>query len=203
MAWNPQTETYVEYLTRTGGGDQSDVSPGAVRTAAPVSAVPVGTPAPAPAATAPPAAGSPLAALAQNPAFAAFLRTSGLGNQIATADAAQRTFALDQALGLGTEALDESGRRERRGIAGNQESRGVLRSGQTLQRTSEQEYDQGVRRAALEMATADSKGQLNTALASSIAGNLARGADLGLDVGADDAYDTGYRELLARPKKVY
>ena len=79
----------------------------------------------------------------------------------------------------------------------------MFRSGQTQQRTSEQEYDQGVRRTALEMATAGSKGQLNTTLASGIAGNLTKGADLGLNLGADDAYDEEYRKMLSRQKSSY
>lgn len=134
---------------------------------------------------------SPAFALAQDPAYLAFLRASGLSDEIAAAAVARQSGAINQALGLNVEDLDESGRRQRRSISSSQESRGALRSGETLRRTSEQEQDQARRRAAIEQAAANQLGGLQTGLASQIAGTQLKGSELALGMSADRDLSTG------------
>lgn len=137
----------------------------------------------------------PTYALAQDPAYLAFLRASGLAESVATADAARRRDAINQALGIAGEDLDSQGEQTRRGISAAQEDRGVFRSGQTLQRMSEQEEDQARRRSAIELAGAGQIGDLESGLLMQLAGSQVKGAEYGLGLAGDRALSDGLSSL--------
>lgn len=148
-----------------------------------------GAPAPtstaAPAPTAPPANYLPMveSPIYGDPAMLAFIRSSGLANDVASADVARRTDNYNRALGIATDDINAQGERSRRGIAGNYESRGVYRSGAQLRAQSEQEADQARRLGAARLSTADAIGGLQSQLLQTIANNQQRAAELGLTTG--------------------
>lgn len=158
-------------------------------------------PAAAPAPAAPPPIGAS-GALAQDPAYLAFLRASGLTEQIALGDAARRRDSINQALGIAVDDLDAGGEQSRRGISDSQEDRGVFRSGQTLRRLGEQEEDQARRRSAIELAGAGQLGDIESNLLTQVAGLQTRGAEFGLNQAGNRTYEDGLAALAATPISV-
>lgn len=128
---------------------------------------------------------SPAYSLAQDPAYLALLRASGLTDSIATSDAARRREAVNTALGLQTDDLNATGEQERRAVATSQEGRGVFRSGETLRRTADQESSQARRRSGIELAASGQLGDIEHNLVSQLAGTQVRGAELGLTLGSN------------------
>lgn len=135
--------------------------------------------------------------LAQDPAYLAFVRAAGLSEQVAAADVARRQAATKLALGIQTDDLNAAGERERQGVRGSQESRGVFRSGQTQQRLTEQEDQQARRQSALELAAATQLGDAQSGLESAIAAQQLRGAELGLSLSQNAALQSGNAALDA------
>lgn len=80
--------------------------------------------------------------LMNDPAYQAFLRTSGIQEQLDLASEIERTDRTQRARDLRLQGLEEAGEEQRESISGDQESRGVLSSGQTLTRLARQERGQ-------------------------------------------------------------
>lgn len=118
-----------------------------------------------------------------DPSMLAFMRASGLSNEIAAADVARDTSATQRALGIATDDLGIRGEQERRGISNNQEDRGVFRSGQTLTRTAEQEGAQARQLGAMQDAAANRVSGLQSGLLAKIAANQQSAAEAGLTTG--------------------
>lgn len=93
-------------------------------------------------------------ALMQDPAYQSFLRTSGIQEQLDLANEIERTDRIQRARELRLQGISEIGEQERESIAGGQEARGVLRSGQTLTNLGRQERGQ-MRQEALTGLQAD------------------------------------------------
>lgn len=93
-------------------------------------------------------------ALMQDPAYQSFLRTSGIQEQLDLANEIERVDRIQRARELRLQGISEVGEQEREAISGGQESRGVLRSGQTLTQIGRQERGQ-LRQEALTGLQAD------------------------------------------------
>lgn len=119
---------------------------------------------------------SPIMSLMQDPAFAIFVTASGMQEELALADAARRRNAINQALGIQEEDIAEQGRAQRKEIAGNQESRGVFKSGQTLERSAESERAQARASALAQLNAATQLGDVESGL---LTGNVNRQFDIG------------------------
>jgi hypothetical protein len=81
-------------------------------------------------------------ALMQDPAYQSFLRTSGIQEQLDLAQEVERVDRIQRARELRLQGIEEMGEQERENIAGGQETRGVLASGQTLKQMGRQERGQ-------------------------------------------------------------
>lgn len=115
-----------------------------------------------------------------DPSILAFLRAAGYSESAAAADVARRRNDIENALGLSIDDLDARGEQERENIAGSQEARGMFRSGQTLNRTAEQEAQQGRQSGALQQQAASQIGNLTSSLTQQIAQNQQRAQELAL-----------------------
>lgn len=120
--------------------------------------------------------------LAGDPAYAAFLRTSGLALEVAAADTARRRMAIDSALGLDIPDIQEQGKREREGISGSFEARGFARSGERVSKLGEQETDEANAIARRRLAALQETQGLEQDLAARVAGTQREGAELGLSL---------------------
>lgn len=118
-----------------------------------------------------------------DPAMLAFIRASGMSNEIAAADVARRQAAINQALGIATQDTEAAGEQSRRNIAGGMEARGVFRSGQNMLAQQYQEEAQARRLGALRLAAANQIGDLHSGLLSQIAANQQKAASLALTTG--------------------
>ena len=152
--------------------------------------------------------------LYSNPAFLAFLRSSGLGIETAANDVAKREGAINVALASKIPELQEQGRRNLRGIDNSFESRGVFRSGTRMDKRAESEYDTNNLIAGAETDAANQVGELKSSLAQTVANQAGRGAELGLSLDsdaygreqdkflgglkttADDAYEAARRKMM-------
>lgn len=125
----------------------------------------------------------------QDPAFAAFVAAAGLQDEIGMAEAARKRTAINQALGLSNEDTQESGEVERRNISGNQESRGVFRSGQTRQLTDEQERRQARQLAYGQLTAGEAKADIEHGLAANAANRNFDYISKALDVAGNQTLD--------------
>ena len=133
-----------------------------------------------------------------DPTILAFLRTSGMAQEVAAADVARRQAAIRQALGQNLEELEAQGDVGRRNIAGSQEARGMFRSGQTLTRTAEQEAAQARQAGQLQGQAASQIGDLQGGLLNQIAQNQARASELGLQQSQAAELKSGQAAIDAR-----
>lgn len=117
----------------------------------------------------------------------AFMRASGLSNEIAAADVARQTANQNMALGIATDDIVAQGEIGRRNIAGSHEARGVYRSGAQLRAQSEQEAAQSRALGAARLGTASTIGGLQSQLLQTIAGNQQRATELGLSTASEQA----------------
>lgn len=122
----------------------------------------------------------------ENPAFLAFLRTSGLEMDTAAADVARQESALQQALASSVADLQTQGAQARRGIDQNFESRGVFRSGARGERLGEQEALTNTAIASRQAGTADQVAALRGSLANKVAEQGRRAGELGLSIDDTD-----------------
>jgi hypothetical protein len=80
--------------------------------------------------------------LMQDPAYQAFLRTSGIQEQLDMANEVERIDRINRARDLRLQGLEESGEQQREAISGDAEARGMFRSGQRLTDIGRQERNQ-------------------------------------------------------------
>lgn len=132
-----------------------------------------------------------LADIYKDPTVQAFLRASGLSEQTAANDVARRQAAINTALNTNLDDLAAQGDIARRNIAGNQEARGVYRSGQTLQRTAEQQAAQARQQSALQQNALNQVNDLSGQLAQQVANNQQRAAELGTTAYINNALAAG------------
>lgn len=81
-------------------------------------------------------------ALMQNPAYQAFLRTSGIQEQLDMANEVERIDRLNRARDLRLQGIEESGEEQRENISGQAETAGVFSSGKRLSDLGKQEARQ-------------------------------------------------------------
>lgn len=118
---------------------------------------------------------SPINSLMQDPAFAMFVTASGMQEELAMADAARRRHAINQALGIQTEEMGESGEQERKGIAGRHEAAGVFKSGQNLEDQAQSERRQARAQSLAQLNAANQLGDVESNL---LTGNVNRQFDI-------------------------
>jgi len=130
-----------------------------------------------------------------DPSMLAFIRSSGMANEIAASDVARKTATLNQALGIATQDLAAQGEDARRNIAGSMEARGFHRSGQHLLENQRQEAAQARRLGGLRLTTADQIADLQSGPLARIAGNQQRAAELALNTGMNQDTQAGLAAL--------
>ncbi len=133
-----------------------------------------------------------------DPSILAFLRAAGYADSAAAADVGRRRGDIENALGLSLDDLDARGQEAREGIAGDQESRGVLASGQTLTRQGRQEAAQGRQVGALSQQAASQIGTLSSGLTQQIAQNQQRAHEMGLTQGQKAELTSGQAAIDAK-----
>lgn len=126
-----------------------------------------------------------------DPTILAFLRSSGLAEQVAANDVARRQTAINQALGIGIEDLNQKGEISRRNIGNSYEDRGVYRSGANLRDQAEQEAQQARQQGALQFQARDDMNNLSGGLTSMIAENQQKAAEMGTQAYMDNALSAG------------
>lgn len=118
---------------------------------------------------------SPINSLMQDPAFAMFVTASGMQEELAMADAARRRHAINQALGIQTEEMGESGEQERKNISGRNEAAGIFKSGQNLEENAQSERRQARAQSLAQLNAANQLGDVESNL---LTGNVNRQFDI-------------------------
>lgn len=103
--------------------------------------------------------------LLDSPEWKAFLNALGLEKSTFAADVARREGVARQAAQFQTEGLVPQYDAQRRSIAGNAESRGVVRSGEYLRHQAESKASQGRANTGIQLALQSQIGDLEGALA--------------------------------------
>lgn len=132
-------------------------------------------------------------ALEEDPAWLAFLRSSGLTIDNATSAAAKKVGALSSSLLLDKDKLSEQNQRQIQSLSGDMEQRGLSRSGQasTAYNRGQSDYLRNV--GDLERGVAQQIGDTETGLADTIAAEQRRGGETAATT------ETGYsQEALDR-----
>lgn len=137
--------------------------------------------------------------LYSDPAFLAFMRSSGLGLETAANQVRQQTGAINAALQTSMGDLanqyNESGRRTQGGM----ESRGVLRSSDTQQALDQNERARSAAVSSAQSGAANQISGLNQSLASQVAAQQNKAAELGLST----AQGQDYNDMLNGLQKKY
>lgn len=138
--------------------------------------------------------------LYKDPAFLAFMRSSGTSLETLAANNAQRQAAYTNALNTVTmPELQQAEQSKLKNIRGNFETRGLSRSTSRASAQNEASaYYQG-QQAKAKQTVADQINQDNQSLASEIAATQRRGAELGYDTGASQ----DYKHLIDGIRKKY
>lgn len=118
-----------------------------------------------------------------DPAFLAFLRTSGLELETAANQVRQQTGAINAGLQTARGDIDYSAGESRRRTAGSHESRGIIRSSTHQQAQDRVERDRLNQIAAREGQAASQISGLNQGLVQRVLGQQQRAAELGLSTG--------------------
>lgn len=126
-----------------------------------------------------------------DPAFLAFIRTSGLATETIAADNARKQTAYQSTLDNFTiPGLNQDETKTNRGIGDSHEARGVYRSSQRAQEQNQNStYYQGQRNQA-QQNVAELVATDNATLANNIAETQRKGAELGYDVGGSQDYQS-------------
>lgn len=132
-----------------------------------------------------------LASLYKDPTILAFLRSSGLGEQVMANEIARRQAAINQTLGTNLEDLAARGVIDRRNIGGSMEARGLYRSGENLQKQAEQEAQQARLQGSLQQQAANQVADLQGNLAMKVAENQQKAAELGTNAYIQNALAAG------------
>jgi hypothetical protein len=123
-----------------------------------------------------------------DPAFLAFLRSSGLGLETAANQVRQQTGAIQAAKQVAVGDIDNSYGEQARRTKGGMESRGVLRSSDTQQALDQNERARLAARTAKENEAATQIGSLNSGLVNKVLDTQSRAAELGLTTGQNQDY---------------
>lgn len=136
--------------------------------------------------------------LTSDPAFLAFLRTSGLSLETAANQVRQQTGAINAARDTALGDIDYSAGNQRNATAGGREARGVLRSSGTNEALDQVERNRLAQRAAKENEAATQIGSLNQGLANQVLAQQGKAAELGLSTGQSQSYDASLNDLKKR-----
>jgi len=134
-------------------------------------------------------------ALMQDPAYKAFLRTSGIQEQLDLANQIEKENRIQRVRELRLQGSEESGEEARETISGQQESAGVLSSGQTLERMARQERGQMRQQALIGMESDDQLQDLRTAGLEASLGRTVRGGELLAGLAGQRAEELGESEF--------
>lgn len=124
-----------------------------------------------------------------DPAFLAFLRTSGLSLETAANQVRQQTGAINAGLQTARGDIDFNAGENRRKTAGSYESRGVIRSSTHQQAQDRVERDRLNQVAAKEGQAATQISGLNQGLVQQVLGQQQKAAELGLNTAQSQDYD--------------
>ncbi len=127
--------------------------------------------------------------LTSDPAFLAFLRTSGLGLETAANQVRQQTASINAARDTAVGDIDFNAGEDRRRTAGGHESRGILRSSTHQQAQDNVERARLAQRTAKEGEAASQIAGLNTGLVNKVLETQNRAAELGLNIGQQQDLD--------------
>lgn len=150
----------------------------------------------------PKAPAAPQNVLAEDPAWLAFLRTSGLEYDQAAADMSRRSAAINTALGLDIPEIEEQGKQARRGIDNSFAARGVFESTARKDRLGEQEAQQTSQIGRRRLDAVNQVGGLEGDLAGTVAGIQRRGAEMGSSI-AGNNYGSELERGLAQTRSKY
>lgn len=119
--------------------------------------------------------------LGQDPAYLAFLRTSGINQADASATAQNQLDAINNELQRRLPDLAFQGELAQKQIAGNMESRGILRSGERFVAGADQARQQGLQQAQLVGTAGDQQAAIRLQLAQQLAAIQRNVAEQGLN----------------------
>jgi hypothetical protein len=127
--------------------------------------------------------------LTSDPAFMAFLRTSGLGLETAANQVRQQTGAINAATQTAMGDIDNTYGEQSRRTAGSYESRGVSRGSSHQQAQDQVERGRITAKTAKNTEAATSIGNLNSSLVNKVLETQGKAAELGLNVGQQQDLD--------------
>jgi hypothetical protein len=133
--------------------------------------------------------------LTSDPAFMAFLRSSGLGLEAAANQVRQQTGAIQAAKQVAVGDIDNSYGESARRTKGGMESRGVLRSSDTQQALDQNERARLAARTSKENEAATQISGLNSGLVNKVLENQTSAAEKGLSVGQTQDYNASLDQL--------
>lgn len=145
--------------------------------------------------------------LYEDPAFQAFVRSSGLGLDIAAADIDRQISAKNRAYTAAVSDLTDpvygSIEQGRKNLNNSFETRGVLRSG--ARDVAANQYDVRANKTLSDMAAthSDEVAGLRSQMPAKIADVARQGSEKGLDVGANQEYQRGLDDLRKKYPNVY
>lgn len=128
--------------------------------------------------------------LTSDPAFLAFLRTSGLGLETAANQVRQQTGAINAATQTAMGDIDNSYGEQSRRTHGSFESRGVSRGSSHQQAQDQNERARLAAATAKQNAASTQIGALNSGLVNKVLETQGKAAELGLNIGQNQDYDS-------------
>ncbi len=132
-----------------------------------------------------------MADIYKDPTILAFLRSSGLTEQVAANEIARRQSAVNQALATNLDDLTARGQQERRGINDSMVARNQSRSGENLRRQAEQEQQQARMQGAMQQQAMNQVNDLSGNLTMMVAQNQQKAAEMGTQTYMDRALAAG------------
>lgn len=138
--------------------------------------------------------------LTTDPAFMAFLRTSGLGLETAANQVRQQTGAINAALQTSLGDIGNNYDEQARRTKGGYEARGILRSSDQQQASDQVERARLSAQTTAQNNAANQIGGLNSGLVNKVLDQQGRAAELGLTTGQSQDYDaqlTGLKKKYA------
>jgi hypothetical protein len=127
--------------------------------------------------------------LYSDPAFLAFMRSSGLGLETAANQVRTQTGAINAALGTTMGDIGNTYDENARKTQGGYESRGILRSSDTQQGLDQVERARLSAQTTAQNNAANQIGALNQGLVGQVLGQQQKAAELGLTTGQNQDYD--------------
>lgn len=139
--------------------------------------------------------------LPSDPAFLAFMRSSGLGLETAANQVQQQTGNINAALTTATGDLNHSYDQSQDRIGGSYEARGIGKSGESLRGLNENEYQRGKALSNAQSTAANQISTLNQGLVAKVLDQRSKAAELGLSTGQNqdlDASQTAFKTKYAK-----